>query len=251
MASIDKGEPSPLNWPDINSHFGVVDIAGFPKDSAGYYKAWWRNDSSAVYTIPASWNFPAGTTLPQIAVFAVAASVEVIVNGASLGVQNISAFGAATYNNVAAGPGSLVAKSFDASGALLATRTVSTTGAPAALRVSTEPGHDVIAADGFDVSLVRVEVIDAAGAVVPDASPPLVYSASAGGEIIGVANGDPADHTPDKVGDPALPYGGVWARNAFNGLGRVIVRAGTSPATITLNVTSPGLTSGSTIITTQ
>jgi hypothetical protein len=36
-----KGEPTPFNWPDINSHFGILDIAGFEKDSTGYYRSWW------------------------------------------------------------------------------------------------------------------------------------------------------------------------------------------------------------------
>jgi beta-galactosidase len=246
-----KGEPSPLNWPDINSHFGVVDIAGFEKDSAGYYKAWWRNDSSKIYTLPATWNFAPGTTLKEVAVFAAAAAAELFVDGASLGVRNISAFGAATWQGVVVGPGgALAAKSYDASGAVLATTALAKTGAAAALRVTCDAGSAAIAADGADVALVRVEVVDAAGNVVPDASPALVFTASAGGEIIGVANGDPADPTPDKVGDPALPYGGVWARAAFNGLARAIVRSTMTPSAVTVNVTAPGLAAGSVVITT-
>ena len=79
----------PVRRPDINSHFGVVDIAGFEKDSSGYYKAWWIGDSSKVYTLPATWNFAAGTTLSEVAVFAAASSAELFINGNSLGVANI------------------------------------------------------------------------------------------------------------------------------------------------------------------
>jgi hypothetical protein len=66
----------------------------------------------------------------------------------------------------------------------------------------------------------------------------------------GVGNGDPADHTPDKVGYPDLPYGGVWTRAAFNGLARAVVQSTTTPGSITVTVAAPGLTSGSTTITT-
>jgi len=215
------------------------------------YKAWWRNDSSKVFTLPASWNFAPGTVLREVAVFAAAASAELFVDGASLGARNISAFGAATWQPVTVGAGgALVAKSFDAAGALLATASLARTGPPAALRVSCDAGSAAIAADGADVALVRVEVVDAAGALVPDASPPLVFTASAGGEIVGLANGDPADATPDKVGDRALPYGGVWARRAFNGLARAIVRSTTTPSSVTVNVTSPGLAGGAVVVVT-
>ena len=164
--------------------------------------------------------------------------------------MNSSAFGAAIWRNVAAGPGSLKANSYDASGALLATTTISTTGPATSLRVSCDAGSSAIAADGADVALVRVEVVDAAGNVVPDANPVLTYTiASGAGAIIGVANGDPSDLTPDKVGDPALPYGGAWVRAAYHGLARAIVRSTTTPSSIVVSVSAPGLAAGSTTIT--
>ena len=247
-----KGEPSPLNWPDINSHFGVVDICGFPKDAAGYYRAWWVPGSTAVSLLPSSWNNPGvtpGQTL-SVVVFTAGASVELSVNGVSQGAQNVTAFGAATFGNVVYAPGNASATSFDASGKAIATTTIFTTGPAAALRVSCDAGSSSIAADGLDVALVRVEVVDAAGNVVPDASPLLTYTATGAGAIYGVGNGDPADHTPDKVGYPDLPYGGVWARAAYNGLARAVVQSTTTPGSITVTVTAPGLTSGSTTITT-
>ena len=187
--------------------------------------------------------------LKEVVVFAMAASAELLVNGTSLGTKNITAFGVATWGSVAAGPGSLTARSYDAAGAVLATRTVFTTGPPVALRVTCDAGSAAIAADGADVALVRVEVVDAGGNVVPDASPLLTFTVtSPGGELIGLANGNPNDHTPDKVGMPDLPYGGVWARPAFNGLARALVRSTTTPSSIVLSVTAAGLTAGSVTI---
>jgi hypothetical protein len=81
-----KGEPSPLNWPDINSHFGVVDIAGFPKDAYYYYYSWWVGDNSSVHIVPSNWNnpVPPGTNIGMI-VYANAAYVSLTVNGKNLG----------------------------------------------------------------------------------------------------------------------------------------------------------------------
>ena len=223
------------------------------KDSAGYYKAWWKNDTQNLYTLPATWNLPTGTVLSEFIVFAVASSAELFVNGVSLGVQNISFYDVARWRGVVYTVGNVTAVSYDSDGKTLATRTIATTGPAAALRVTSEPGSESIAADGADVSLVRVEVIDASGNVVTDANPNLIYSITSGsGVIVGVANGNPSDLVPDKVGNPELPYGGVWARPAFNGLARCIIRSTTTPSSIVVTVTADeGLTAGSTTITTS
>ena len=62
-----------------------------------------------------------------------------------------------------------------------------------------------IAADGQDVALVRVEVTDAAGRFVPDASDHITFSVTGPGRIYGVGNGDPTDHDPDKATVRAHP----------------------------------------------
>ena len=47
-----------MNWPSCSSHFGVIDLAGFPKSSNGYYRAWWRNDPYSLEVLPGNWNSP-------------------------------------------------------------------------------------------------------------------------------------------------------------------------------------------------
>ncbi len=42
-----RGEPTPYGWPCINSHFGIMDTCGFPKDNFYYYQAWWGADAGA------------------------------------------------------------------------------------------------------------------------------------------------------------------------------------------------------------
>jgi len=245
-----KGEPSPLNWPDINSHFGVLDICAFEKDSTGYYKAWWKNDTTSVYILPNSWNHVSGTVFSEVVVFAVAAYAELAVNGVTLGKVAIQPYGVARFPNVVYTAGNISATSYDSNNATLATTLIRTTGPPASLQLSADAGSSTITADGADVSLIRLEVVDANGARVPNASPNVTWTVISGpGKIIGLANGDPADHVPDKVGDPDLPYGGVWLRAAFNGLARAIVQGTQTPGSILVSASSPGLLSASLTIT--
>ena len=247
-----KGEPSPLNWPCINSHFGVLDIAAFEKDSAGYYKAWWMNDTAHAYLLPGSWNHPPGTVLPEVIVFAAASYAELFINGASLGMRAILPFDVARWSSVAFEPGNISAITYDASNATLATALLSTTGAPTSLRLSADAGSATISADGSDVSLLRLEIVDAAGALVPDASPLVTWAVTSGpGALIGLANGDPSDLTPDKVGHPELPYGGVWARPAYHGLARAIVQGSTQPGSIVVTASAAGLAPATFTVTTQ
>jgi len=244
-----RGEPSPLNWPDVNSHFGVLDLAGFEKDTAGYYRSWWRADgASYLKLVPVDWNapVPVGTNVP-IRAFTGAAFVEAFVNGASLGRKAVPPLGIVSWPPVPFFPGNITAVATDAAGLTVATSTVATTGPPAGVRVTIEPvGAPTYAADGADVALFTAAVVDAAGAVVPNARNRLTFTVTGPGACIGLGNGDPAEHTPNKVGDPALGYGGVWAWPAWGGLARAVVQtqAG-APGAITLTVTSPGLAPGS------
>jgi beta-galactosidase len=240
-----KGEPTPLNWPDVNSHFGVLDIAGFEKDSAGYYRAWWLA-SGATYLklMPQDWTQPVPVGTPiTLRAYTGAASVEAFVNGASLGKVAVPSFGEARWPAVPFMPGNISAIAYDSNGATVATAVVQTAGPPASLQVTpVQVGPLTYSADGKDVALFTIAVMDAQGNLVPNANPLLTYTVTGPGTIIGLGNGNPSDLTPDKVGNPDLPYGGVWARPAFMGLARAIVQtqAG-SPGPISLTVNGEGL----------
>ena len=221
-------------------------MAGFEKDSSGYYRAWWRADgATSVFASPRDWTLPVpiGTPIPLFA-FTAAPSVEAFVNGVSQGVKNVSVYGFASWPPVPFAPGSFSVTAYDASGAAVAQEKIITAGPPAALQLSLVPmGTTPLAADGADVAMVSVAVVDAAGVLVPGARNLLTYTVSKGpGIIFGLANGDPSDHTPDKVGRPDLPYGGVWARTAFMGRARAIVQTvRDTPGDITLSVAADGL----------
>ena len=234
----------------------MLDLAGFEKDTAAYYRAnWLPSGPTFVKIVPNDWNAPVPVGTPiTLRAFTGAAAVEAFVNGVSLGKVAVPPFQEARWGNVKFAPGNITAVAYDASGAVVATSVVATTGPAAALVVTiVSVGLPTYAADGQDVAIFTVAVVDASGAVVPNACPMLTYTITAGpGSIYALGNGDPADHTPDKVGNPDLPYGGVWARPAWMGFGRAVVQTQAGkPGEITLTVASPGLTSGSASFTSQ
>lgn len=222
-----KGEPTPYGWPCINSHFGILDICGFPKDNYYYYCSWWK-PQPIVHLMP-HWNWPGkeGQDIRVIA-FSNAARVELFLNGQSLGSKAMPKYEHLEWR-VKYAPGTLTAKGYDVNGQVTASDTVQTTGAPAALRLST--GRSTLAADGEDVAPVKVEVIDDHGRVVPTADNLVTIQVAGAGAVAGVGNGNPSDHDPDQANN----------RHAFHGLCMVLVRAGIEPGGIEVTVTSPGL----------
>jgi beta-galactosidase len=224
-----KGEPSPYSWPCINSHFGIMDMCGLPKDSYYYYRAWWGNQPSA-YIFP-HWNWPTPGQSVSVWCFANTETVELLLNGTSQGVQTVPAFGHVVWS-VPYAAGTLQVNGYKG-GALVVSNQVSTTGTPAALRLTTD--RSTLTADGEDLTVVYAAVLDAQGRVVPTATNLVAFNLSGAGLVAGVGNGDPSSHEPDK---------GVQ-RHAFNGWCMALVAATNSPGAITVVVTSPGLASDS------
>ena len=223
-------------WPDVSSAFGVFDLAGFAKDSAVLLAAWWRGDCTAVALSPTDWTAPAapGGTL-DVAALTCAPRAELFLNGASMGVIAVPPLRAAVWPKVAFAPGNLTVVARDASGAALGSATVLTAGAPFALRAWVESPYlpprngSVIAADGADVALIGVQVLDANGVVCPSgAAFNVTFSVAGPGAVYGVANGDPADHSPPKAS---------W-RLSFHGLARVIVQSSAPGAAGSIAVTA-------------
>ena len=189
-----KGEPSPMNWPCINSHFGIIDIAGFPKDSYFYYAAWWRQDGKLLYISPHDWTTPVAVgAAVDVVVYTMAPTVELFVNGASLGNRSVSAFGYAQWDHVTFAPGSISARGYDPSGLhVIATDAVHTVGVPAALKVWIEEvGHDYdqLRANGQDSAIIGISVVDSNGAFVVGADNQLFFAVDGPGLIYGTGNG--------------------------------------------------------------
>jgi beta-galactosidase len=224
-----KGEPRPFEWPCINSHYGIMDICGFPKDSYYYYQSWWT-DKPVLHLFP-HWNW-AGREGQEIPVWVQSncQEVELFLNGVSLGKKIVMPLHHLEWK-VKYAPGKLVAKgvrdgkNFEA--------VVETTGAPAAIRLTAD--RTKLAADNADLSVVNVAILDAQGRVVPTADNKITFTLTGPAKLIGVGNGDPSCHEPDKT----------TSHSAFNGLAQAIVQTTTQGGKIKLKAEAAGLKTAS------
>ena len=226
-----RGEPTPYRWPSINSHFGILDTCGFPKDIAFYYQAWWTNEP-VLHVFP-HWNWPGREGQPiDVWAFSNLDAVELKLNGRSLGRQPVPKDGHVEWK-VPYQSGALEATGYR-DGRLLKTARIETTGPAARIVLSTD--RTTLDADGHDVAIVAVSAVDAEGRRVPIASDLIRFSVDGDGRIIGVGNGDPASHEPDKYLDPS-----AWQRRLFNGYAQVIVQSGHVAGPIHLRAAADGL----------
>jgi len=154
-------------------------------------------------------------------------AVELLVNGASQGLQPVPAYGHVEWR-VKYAPGTIEARGYrDGKQVLVQTRT--TVGAAAAIRLRSD--RNELLADAEDVALVAVEIVDAQGRVVPTADNAVRFAIRGAGRLIGLGNGDPASHENDK-GD---------SRRAFNGLCMALLQTSRVAGTLVLEASAPGL----------
>jgi beta-galactosidase len=236
------GEPSPLGWPDINSHFGILDRCGFPKDAFYYYQSWWTT-KTVLHLLP-HWNWPGKRGQPVLVeVYSNCKQVELFLNGDSLGRQEMKTNSVLRWQ-VNYQPGALSAKGFDAAGNPIAETKMETTGD--ATQIQLTPDRKAINADGEDVAVYSVAALDGQGHFVPLANNQISFTVEGPGKIIGVGNGDPACHEPDK-----FPAGVGWSRSLFNGLAQVIVQSTRDAGEIKLRASADGLAPATAIFDTQ
>ena len=221
-----RGEPSPYEWPNISSQYGIIDTCGFPKDSFYYYQSWWT--SRPVLHLFPHWNWP-GMEGQEIAVWVYSNldDVELFLNGHSLGKKQVAKDSHVAWT-VKYAPGAIEARGYKGGQQVLAAKR-ETTG-PAAKLVMTADREEAVA-DGEDVRMLAVEVHDAQGRLVPIADNEVVFRVSGAGKLIGLGNGDPTSHEPDKG----------TSRKAFCGLSMAIVQSTKTAGNITVEATSPGL----------
>ena len=225
-----RGEPSPYQWPNISSQYGIIDTCGFPKDSFFYFQAWWA--SMPVLHVFPHWNWP-GLEGREVAVWVHSnlERVELFLNGQSLGAKDMKKDSHLAWN-VKYAPGAIEARGYK-DGKQVMTAKRESTGPAAKLQIA--PDRKVISADGEDVAMFAVDVLDAQGRVVPVADNEVTFRITGSGRVIGVGNGDPTCHESDK---------GV-SRKAFSGLCMAIVQSSKTAGNITVEASSPGLTPAS------
>ncbi|MDE6341936.1 MAG: DUF4982 domain-containing protein, partial [Muribaculaceae bacterium] len=225
------GEPTPYGWPARSSYFGIVDLAGNPKDSYYMYQSQWRPDLDVLHIFP-HWNHAEGEDVDVWAYFNNADEVELYLNGRSLGTR---ARNDSTYHvawRVPFEPGTLEAVS-RLNGREVKRAQVTTAGEPAAIRLT--PDRTTIAADGSDLCFVKVEIIDKDGNLCPNAENDVTFTVEGSGFNAGVDNGSPISMERFKADH----------RKAFYGKALLIVQSDGTPGTIRVEATSPGLASSS------
>jgi beta-galactosidase len=233
------GEPTPYGWPSKSSYFGAIDTAGFPKDAFYFYQSKWNAAGPPmVHIVPMDWTtWTAGQSVTVFA-YTNADSVELFLNGSSLGSKTMNATTAHLQWSVPFATGTLQAKATKG-GAVVATDTVQTAGAAAKLALAADRAS--ITADGRDLSYVEIDITDSQGVVVPRAGDTIAVSVSGPGTLVGLDAGDSINHDSYKGTSHA----------SFSGKLMAIVQSTSTAGTITVKATSGSLTSGSATITTE
>ena len=222
-----RGEPTPFNrWPSVASSFGAMDSCGFPKDNYWFYRAWWRPEP-LVHLFP-HWNWAGreGEAIP-VWVHANVDRVELFLNGRSQGAKDVVPNRHLEWS-VPYAPGVIEARGWK-DGRLVSRARRETAGPPARLELTAD--RTVLAADGSDVAMVTVRSLDARGRSAPLANDLIRFAVEGPGRVIGVGNGNPVSHEPDRASQ----------RRLFNGLAQAIVQTDRRAGRIRLTARADGL----------
>lgn len=225
------GEPTPYGWPARSSYFGIVDLAGFPKDAYWFYQSRWRPDLDVLHLLP-HWNWNEGDTVDVWAYLNNADEVELYLNSESVGKREVTPATMHAEWKVPFVPGELVAVS-RRGGRTVATDTVRTAGTPVAVRLQPETKN--LRADGTDLCYIRAEIVDAEGNICPLADNEVIFDVQGAGFNAGVDNGSPISLERFKSD----------RRKAFNGKVLLIVQNDGSEGSVNIGATSHGLAPGS------
>jgi len=229
------GEPTPYPWPAISSYFGIIDLAGFPKDVYYMYQSEWT-DKPVLHLLP-HWNWKPGDNVDVWAYFN-SDEVELFLNGKSLGTRRKIGDELHVVWRVPYQPGTLKAVSRK-NGKVVLTEEVRTAEQPA--RLVLLPDRKIIKADGRDLSFVTVKVVDRNGALVPRADNLVNFKLTGEGFIAGVDNGSEISHESFKANH----------RKAFHGLCLAVIQSKEKASKIVLRATAVGLAPASVVIATR
>jgi beta-galactosidase len=204
------GEPTPYWWPSRSSFFGIIDLAGFPKDIYYMYQSEWTK-KDVLHVFP-HWNWKKGERIDVWAYYNNADEVELYLNDESLGVKSKIGDDLHVMWSVKFKPGTLKAVSRK-KGHVVLVKEIKTAGEAVAIKLT--PDRKKIDADGKDLCYVTVELVDKDGNVLPTAHDDVLFSIKGEGSIVGTDNGNPNDHKSLKLPE----------RQLFNGKCVVILQS--------------------------
>ncbi|MEL0456065.1 sugar-binding domain-containing protein [Flavobacteriaceae bacterium SZ-1-7] len=229
------GEPIPYPYPARSSYFGIVDLAGFPKDVYYMYQSEW-SDRDVLHIFP-HWNWEAGQKVDVWAYYNNADEVELFLNGKSLGTKSKENDDLHIMWRVPFEPGTLKAVS-KKDGNVVLEKEINTAGEPS--KIELEAHKETMKNDNYDLVYLTVNVLDGNGNLVPKADNLINFEVSGGGKIVGVDNGYQASLESFKAN----------YRKAYNGKCLVIIQSNGKAENIQITASSNGLTSESIQITT-
>ena len=212
---------SDVPLPSRSSYFGIIDLAGFPKDRFWQYQSRWRPELPMAHILP-HWTWPGREgELTPVHVYTSGDEAELFLNGESLGRKKKEGY-RIVWNDVRYAPGTLEVVAYR-KGAEWARDKVCTAGKAVKMAASVDYA-------GEDLTYVTIDILDKAGVLVPDASNLLSFSVKGPAVLVGTDAGDPTSHVPFY--SPQLP--------AFHGKASAVVRR-TGPGAIVLSCKSKGL----------
>ena len=248
------GEPTPYytDWPSHSSLFGIVDLAGIPKDRFYLYRSHWNKKEETLHILP-HWTWPGreGEVTP-IFVYTNYPSAELFINGKSQGKRTKDL--SVTVENSADSlslaqlkrqqryrlmwmdtryePGTVKVVAYDAQGKAVAEKEIHTAGKPH--HIVLEADRSVLKADGKDLAFVTVKVVDKNGNLCPDAQMSISYQVKGAGTYRAGANGDAT--SLELFHQPRM--------KVFNGMMTAVVQTTEKAGRITLTAKGKGLQSG-------
>jgi len=205
-----RGETIPYSWPATVSHFGIMDLCGFPKDIYYYYKSFWTEEDT-LHIFP-HWNWEGKEGEPiDVCVFSNMDTVELFLNGESLGTKEITTKVKPTWI-VNYKPGTLKAVGYK-DGKEVMVKELHTS--KKATKVQLEPNKTEMVADNDDVIVMNIRAMDEDGKWVQNVNDLLRFEIAGNAKIIGVGNGNNMSHEHDKLPE----------RKLFHGLAQVIIQS--------------------------
>lgn len=222
------GEPTPYGWPARSSYFGIVDLAGFPKDVYYLYQAEWTN-KQVLHLFP-HWNWTEGQEIDMWCYYNNADEVELFINGESQGIRSKDEDNLHVVWRVKFIPGTVkvIARK---NGNIIAEKEIHTAGTPHKIRLT--PDRNIITADAKDLSFVTVEVLDKDNNLCPLSENLINFEVKGNAFIAGVDNG--CQTSMERFKDNK--------RKAFNGKCLVVLQNNGEKGTATLTANSNGLES--------
>lgn len=248
------GEPTPYysDWPSHSSLFGIIDLAGLPKDRYYLYRSHWNKKEETLHILP-HWNWKSreGEVTP-IFVYTNYPSAELFINGKSQGrrtkdlsvtIDNSSdSISTATFKrqrryrlmwmDTKYEPGTVKVVAYDKEGKAVAEKEMRTAGKPHHIELI--PDRSQIKADGKDLSFVTVRVVDKDGILCPLAENKIHFKVKGAGSYRAGANGNPASLESFQLPEMKV----------FSGMMTAIISSNEKPGKITLEATGKGLVKG-------